>query len=74
MKYWLEDNQGKHHIFEAKDDKDAADYFWNSGDRVYDYGRADKEYFKNRLKYGNDGTNTDGHSPTSINGMAQRKR
>ncbi len=50
MKYWLQDNTGEHHIFEAKDDKDAADYFFSSGDRAYDYGIADKAYFVKRLK------------------------
>ena len=50
QKYWLEDNTGEHHIFEAKDDKEASWYFHNSGDRAYDYGRADKEYFVKRLK------------------------
>jgi hypothetical protein len=49
-KYWLQDNLGKYHIFEAKDDNEAAAYFWNSGDRAYDWGRADKEFFVNRLK------------------------
>ena len=50
MKYWLQDNTGKHHIFEAKNDKEAADYFWSSGDRAYNWGRADKDYFVKRLK------------------------
>jgi hypothetical protein len=50
MKYWIQDQLGKHHIFEAKDDKEAGDYFWNSGDRAYDWGRADKQYFIERLK------------------------
>ncbi len=50
MKYWLQDTQGKYHIFEAKDDKEAADYFFTSGDRAYDYGRADKDFFTDRLK------------------------
>lgn len=50
MKYWLEDVRGKHYIFEAKNDKEASHYFWNSGDRAYDYGIADKEYFKRRLQ------------------------
>ena len=49
-KYWLEDQQGKHYIFEAENDKAAADYFFSSGDRAYNYGRADKEYFHSRLK------------------------
>jgi hypothetical protein len=50
QKYWLQDNQGKYHIFEAENDKEAYDYFWNSGDRAYDYGLADKEFFHKRLK------------------------
>ena len=74
MKYWLQDTRGNYHIFEAADDREAADYFYTSGDRAYDYGRADKEFFIERLKHGNDGTNTNGHSFTSLNGMAQRKR
>ena len=49
-KYWLEDTQGKYHIFEAEDDKEASHYFFTSGDRAYDYGLADKEFFMNRLK------------------------
>ena len=50
MKYWLQDTQGKYHIFEAKDAQDAYDYFFNSGDRAYDYGIADKQFFIDRLK------------------------
>ena len=50
QKYWLEDQQGQHYIFEAENDKAAADYFFSSGDRAYNYGRADKEYFVRRLK------------------------
>lgn len=50
MKYWLQDNTGKHHIFEAKDELEARWYFHTSGDRAYNYGRADVEYFKRRLQ------------------------
>ena len=50
MKYWLQDNTGKHHIFEAENDKEAHHYFMMSGDRAYDYGLADKEYFKEVLE------------------------
>ena len=50
QKYWIEDQRGEYHIFEAKDDREAADYFWNSGDRAYDWGKADKEFFMERLK------------------------
>lgn len=50
MKYWLQDNLGEHHIFKAENDKEAGAYFWNSGDRAYDWGRADIEYFKERLQ------------------------
>jgi hypothetical protein len=49
-KYWLQDNLGRIHIYEAENDQEAADYFWNSGDRAYDYGRADKEFFKEALE------------------------
>ena len=49
-KYWLQDTTGKIHIFEAEDDQEAAHYFYTSGDRAYDYGRADKEFFKERLE------------------------
>ena len=50
MKYWLQDTQGKYHIFEADDAEDASWYFHNSGDRAYDYGLGDKEFFIKRLK------------------------
>ncbi len=50
IKYWLQDRTGKIHFFEAKDDTEAADYFIMSGDRAYDYGRADKEFFKEALE------------------------
>jgi len=50
MKYWLQDNIGKYHIFEAENDKEASWYFHNSGDRAYDWGKADKEFFKERLQ------------------------
>lgn len=49
-KYWIQDNRGEYHIFEAKDDQEARDYFWNSGDRAYDWGIADKQFFKERLE------------------------
>ena len=50
MKYWMSDTSDNHYIFEAEDDKAAAEYFYNSGDRAYNWGRADKAYFVNRLK------------------------
>jgi hypothetical protein len=50
QKYWLEDVQGNHHIFEAEDRKAAYHYFMMEGDHAYDYGLADKEYFVERLK------------------------
>ena len=49
MKYWLQDQRGDYHIFEAKNDKEASHYFWNSRSR-YAYGIAGKEYFKRRLQ------------------------
>ena len=49
-KYWLQDNTGKIHIFEAESDQEARDYFWNSGDRAYDWGVADKQFFKEALE------------------------
>jgi len=49
QKYWLEDTQGKHHIFEAEDDKEASFYFHSSGDRAWNWGRANKQYFLDRL-------------------------
>ena len=49
-KYWLEDTRGNHYIFEAEDDDAAIAYFFNSGDRAYDWGRADKQYFLEKLE------------------------
>ena len=49
-KYWLQDNLGKIHFYEAENDREAADYFWNSGDRAYDWGVSDKEFFKQLLE------------------------
>lgn len=50
IKYWLRDYKGEIHIFEAENDGEAHRYFMLSGDRAYDYGRADKEFFKERLE------------------------
>ena len=50
MKYWLEDVNGKHHIFEAESMEEARWYFMQSGDHAWDYGVADKQYFKDRLE------------------------
>jgi len=49
-KYWLSDSNDKHYIFEAENDREALRYFYESGDRAYKYGRADKAYFIKRLK------------------------
>ena len=49
-KYWIEDTLGNHEIFEAEDDKDAAFKFYSSGDHAFRWGRADKQYFIERLE------------------------
>jgi hypothetical protein len=49
-KYWLKDNLGKIEIFEAENDIEARHYFYSSGDHAYDYGRADKKFFKEALE------------------------
>ena len=49
-KYWLQDNTGKVHLYEAENDIEARHYFYSSGDRAYDYGRAGKEFFKEVLE------------------------
>ena len=49
-KYWLQDNTGKIHFFEAENKKEAHHYFMMSGDRAYDYGLADREFFKEVLE------------------------
>lgn len=53
-KYWLQDNLGEYHIFKAKNDTEAGTYFWNSGDRAYDWAEQTKNFLNAGYKANNE--------------------